>query len=247
MDYLPIFIALSLLAEFLGTIGGFGSSVFFVPIANFFLDFESVLGITALFHLASNVSKIALFRKGLDWPTIFKIGIPAVVMVIVGAWMSAWFPKTYLSLSLAIFLILLSSTFLIKKNLVIQPSVRNGVIGGAASGVFAGLLGTGGAIRGITLAAFNLEKEVFIATSAVIDLGIDLSRSVVYFYNGYMHKHDLYLVPILLVISIVGTYLGKITLKRVSQERFRQLVLSLILIVGILGLLQYLFGWTLIK
>ncbi len=247
MDYLPIFIALSLLAEFLGTIGGFGSSVFFVPIANFFLDFESVLGITALFHLASNVSKIAFFRKGLDWPTIFKIGIPAVVMVIVGAWMSAWFPKTYLSLSLAIFLILLSSTFLIKKNLVIQPSVRNGVIGGAASGVFAGLLGTGGAIRGITLAAFNLEKEVFIATSAVIDLGIDLSRSVVYFYNGYMHKHDLYLVPILLVISIVGTYLGKITLKRVSQERFRQLVLSLILIVGILGLLQYLFGWTLIK
>ena len=62
--YLPIFIILSLIAEVLGTIGGFGSSVFFVPIANFFFDFQSVLGITALYHLSSNVSKIAFFKKG---------------------------------------------------------------------------------------------------------------------------------------------------------------------------------------
>ena len=61
--YLPIFIILSILAEILGTIGGFGSSVFFVPIANMFFDFQSVLGITALYHLSSNVTKIAFFKK----------------------------------------------------------------------------------------------------------------------------------------------------------------------------------------
>ncbi|MDX1550365.1 MAG: hypothetical protein R3278_07445, partial [Lysobacter spongiicola] len=55
-----LFLALALLAEVAGTVGGFGSSVFFVPIANFFFDFESVLGITALFHLASNASKLGL-------------------------------------------------------------------------------------------------------------------------------------------------------------------------------------------
>lgn len=246
MEYLSFFVVLSLLAEYLGTIGGFGSSVFFVPIANFFLDFDSVLGITALFHLASNLSKIALFRKGIDWPIILKIGISGVVMVILGAWLSNFVPKTYLSLGLAIFLIGLSLTFLLSKHLVLKPTLSNGVIGGAASGIFAGLLGTGGAIRGITLAAFNLEKDIFVATSAVIDLGVDLSRSVVYFFNGYMHKDDLYLIPILLVVSIAGTFLGKWTLNSVSQERFRQLVLSLILIVGILGLLQFIFGWKVI-
>ena len=61
-----LFLALALLAEVAGTVGGFGSSVFFVPIANFFFDFESVLGITALFHLASNLSKLGLFRAGID-------------------------------------------------------------------------------------------------------------------------------------------------------------------------------------
>ncbi|WP_432410093.1 hypothetical protein [Rasiella sp. SM2506] len=81
--YLPVFIILSLIAEILGTVGGFGSSVFFVPIANFFFDFQSVLGITALYHVSSNLTKIAFFRKGLDKKVIDQLLIPAVIFIIV--------------------------------------------------------------------------------------------------------------------------------------------------------------------
>jgi hypothetical protein len=49
-----------LLAEVAGTNSGFKSSVFCVSFANFFFDFHAVLGITAIFHLANNTSKIAL-------------------------------------------------------------------------------------------------------------------------------------------------------------------------------------------
>ena len=82
--YLPVFIILSLLAEIFGTVGGFGSSVFFVPVANFFLDFQSVLGITALYHVSSNLTKIAFFRKGIDKKVILTLGVPAVLFVIIG-------------------------------------------------------------------------------------------------------------------------------------------------------------------
>ena len=238
MELLIYFILLALLAEILGTVGGFGSSLFFVPIAGFFFDFHSVLGITALFHLSSNVAKIALFRKGFDKKLILQIGIPAVLFVILGAFLTRFIDNTYLSLALSIFLILISLILLIFKNFVLKPTLVNSVTGGALSGITAGLLGTGGAIRGLTLAAFNLEKEVFIATSAIIDLGIDFSRSVVYFSNGYMHKHDLYLVPILFVVSIVGTFIGKKILNRFSQSQFKYIVLSLILLVGIIMLIK---------
>ena len=63
-DLSYLFLFLALIAEVLGTIGGFGSSVFFVPVANFYFDFESVLGLTAIYHLSSNLSKIVLFKKG---------------------------------------------------------------------------------------------------------------------------------------------------------------------------------------
>lgn len=235
--YLPIFLVLSLLAEVLGTIGGFGSSVFFVPIANFFFDFQSVLGITALFHLSSNISKIAIFKKGFDKKIVLYLGIPAVIFVLLGAFLSQYFNPKILTYILGGFLIILSSLFLIFKKLKVTPTNKNAIIGGSLSGLSAGLLGTGGAIRGITLAAFKMDKNRFIATSAIIDLGVDFSRTIVYFFNGYIHQHDLYLIPFLIIVSILGTWIGKKILDKVSQEQFRNFVLILILIIGIISLI----------
>jgi len=233
--YLPIFIILSLLAEVLGTVGGFGSSVFFVPSANFFFDFQSVLGITALYHLSSNVTKIAFFKKGLDRHLIIYMGVPAVIFVLAGAYFSKFLDPKVLTYILGFFLIISSLLFLIFKRLAVIANVKNAILGGTLSGFSAGLLGTGGAIRGITMAAFKLDKSKFIVTSAIIDLGVDFSRTTVYYLNGYMHKHDIYLIPILIVVSIVGTWIGKTILHKISQDQFRNFVLTLILLIGILS------------
>ncbi len=234
-----LFLVLSFIAEILGTIGGFGSSTFFVPVANYFLDFQSVLGITAVFHVFSNISKIILFKKGLDKKILFQIGIPAVVFVIIGALASKYINVRYLQLVLSLFLIGLSILFLIKKELKFEANKKNSFLGGSLSGFFAGLLGTGGAIRGITMAAFSVEKSVFVATSAAIDLAVDGSRMVIYYFNGYIHKHDLYLIPFLIVIGFVGSYIGKLILDKIPQEKFRVLVLVLIFFVGITMILKF--------
>lgn len=138
-----------------------------------------------------------------------------------------------LGLILGVFLIILSLIFLIFKNLVVKDSNRNAITGGVLSGLSAGLLGTGGAIRGITMAAFKIDKATFIATSAAIDFGVDASRTVIYYYNGYMHQEHLYIAGLLLIVAIVGTWIGKRILAYFSQEQFRTLVLVLILIIGI--------------
>lgn len=233
--YLPVFVILSILSEILGTVGGFGSSVYFVPIANFFLDFQSVLGITALFHLSSNATKIAFFKKGLDKNLILALGVPAIIFVSVGAYYSKYLDPKFLTYVLGFFLIGLSLLFLVFKNLKVQPNTKNAILGGSLSGLSAGVLGTGGAIRGITMAAFKMDKNKFIATSAVIDLGVDFSRTIVYYFNGYIHQHDLYLIPILIVVSILGTWIGKKILNKISQEQFRRFVLFLILAIGIIS------------
>lgn len=240
MKDLSFFLVLSLFSEILGTIGGFGSSVFFVPIAGFYLDFHSVLGITAIFHLSSNISKIALFRKGIDKQLLINFGVPAVLFVILGAWLSNKFDSKVLELGLSIFLIVLSVLFLLFRNWVIKPTKTNSLLGGGISGFVAGLVGTGGAIRGMTLTAFNMEKEAFIATSALIDFAIDLSRSGVYVYNGYVHKHDLYLIPFLFGVGFLGTYIGKKVLNYIPQQTFKTIVLFMILVIGCASLIKIL-------
>lgn len=228
------------MTEIIGTIGGFGSSVFFVPIGNFYFDFHSVLGLTAVFHLSSNLSKIVLFRKGLNKKLLLYIGVPAVAFVTIGGLLSKYLATYWLELLLGLFLVSMSLVFLIKKDLIISPNKKNATLGGVFSGFSAGLLGTGGAIRGLTMAAFNLEKSVFIATSAAIDMMIDLTRTVVYYKNGFIHQHDLIYVPFLFGIGLLGSYLGKRILVFIPQVKFRMISLVLILLIGLISIVKQL-------
>ncbi|MFN6377944.1 MAG: sulfite exporter TauE/SafE family protein [Flavobacteriales bacterium] len=239
IEHLLLFLILALLAEVLGTIGGFGSSLFFVPMAAYFMDFQAVLGITALFHVSSNLSKIILFKKGVDRFLLINMGIPAVILVIIGALLSNTFEERYLEFGLGALLILLSSFLLLFQDFHWKPTRNNAILGGVISGFLAGLLGTGGAIRGMALASFRLKMEVFIATSALIDLAIDASRSVVYVGQGYVTSSMLYLIPLLIGVSFVGTFIGKKILERISEDRFRLIVLGLVFVQGVLILVKF--------
>jgi hypothetical protein len=106
-------------------------------------------------------------------------------------------------------------------------------VGGTVSGFLAGLVGTGGAIRGLTLAAFELEKNAFVATSAVIDLGVDASRAGIYIWNGYFQSEHIKLIPMFIAIAFVGSYIGKLILAKTSNVFFRYTVLLVIVATSI--------------
>jgi uncharacterized membrane protein YfcA len=195
-----------------------------------------VLGVTAVFHLSSNISKLFLFKKGINKKLLLNIGIPAVLFVILGGILSKYLNERMLKISFAVFIIITSMFFLIFKNFVFNPSRKNAIIGGTLSGFLAGVLGTGGAIRGLTLIAFDIHKNEFIATSAAIDFAVDFSRTVVYFFNGYMHLEHLKYMIGLLIIGFVGSWIGKRLLQYISQERFKAIVLVLLLLTGVFSL-----------
>lgn len=229
-----LFVLLAFVSEVLGTISGFGSSILFVPVAALFFDFKTVLGVTAVFHVFSNLSKIALFRNGVNKDIALKLGIPAVIFVTIGAYITTFLPVAQIELAMNIILVFLAIYLFINFDKPLKQTDNNLYIGGIASGFIAGIAGTGGAIRGITLAAFQLPKDIFIATSALIDLGVDLSRAVVYTSNGYFKSELLFLIPFLIGISILGSYAGKLILKYTSETLFRYIVLGVIVLTTVL-------------
>lgn len=240
-EQLAVFLILALIAEIIGTVSGFGSSILFVPLAALFFDMTSVLAITAVFHVFSNISKIFLFRKGVDKNILIRLGIPAILFVILGAWMTTFIPIQRMELIMNVTLAIVAVFMIVNFNKTIPQSNRNLYIGGIASGLLAGLVGSGGGIRGLTMAAFHLPKDIFIATSAAIDLGVDVSRSIVYVGNGYFQQQHLMLLPFLLLISIFGSYIGKQILAYTSEVLFRYIVLILIILTAVLQLAQTFF------
>jgi uncharacterized membrane protein YfcA len=88
--------------------------------------------------------------------------------------------------------------------------------------------------------AFELSKDTFIATSAAIDLGVDITRGIVYVLNGFVKTEILILIPFFIGVSFLGSYLGKLILKYVSEQYFKYLVLLVIILSALIELFKLL-------
>jgi uncharacterized membrane protein YfcA len=225
-------------SEILGTISGFGSSTFFLPIALFFESMHLVLAITAILHCFSNFSKITLFHGHFSWPLFWKLALPFIVLTGIGAVMTNWFLAEHLMHALGIFLITISMLFLIAKKYVHRMPFGLGVALSGLSGFSTGLLGTGGALRGLALSAIAIEKNQFILMSSAMDMGGDLLRAGIYIYHGYMDWTHWFYIPLLACAAFLGAWSGKKILHKIEQKHFENIVIVMVCISGVMLLFQ---------
>jgi uncharacterized membrane protein YfcA len=233
-----LFFLFALACEIIGTLGGFGSSVLFVPLANFFFATSLVLSLTSILHVFSNTAKLWLFRKTISKHLFLLYGIPSLIFTLLGAYLTKVYSFIYLEWALAIFLLLFSGLFLLFPKIYLKANNSTALVSGSFAGFMAGFTGTGGAIRGMSLVAFNLEKNLFVGTSAAIDFGVDFSRMFIYYYNGFFQIEYVYYIPLLVIASFLGSYIGKQLLNKISQEIFKKIVLGLILLISISMLIK---------
>jgi uncharacterized membrane protein YfcA len=227
-----LFFILAFLAEVIGTMAGFGSSTILLPISLFFFNFRTALIIVAIFHISGNIGRITFFRQSVDKKLLFTFGVPSVIMTLVGALLVNQIPQAALKFILGLFLIGYVYTFR-NDGLVVKPSNKNSLLGGSLSGFFAGLIGTGGALRGSFLTSFKLEKSLYIATASVISLAVDITRIPIYLEQGFLPRDLFHYVPILFSIAITGSYLGKKIVHKIPQKKFRKMVLAAIGLVSL--------------
>ncbi len=228
-----LFFIAAFLSEIVGTIAGFGSSTIFLPISLFFVDFKTALILVAIFHLFGNIGRVTFFKHGLNKKIILVFGVPSILLSLLGASLVGILPQSTLKVILGVFLISISASFLIKLQLKLPTNSGTVLAGGNISGFITGLVGTGGALRATFLTGFNLEKAKYIATAAAIALGTDLTRIPVYISQGFLLEQYYYYIPILFVMAIGGSFLGKKIVTKINQEKFKKIVLIAIILVSI--------------
>lgn len=227
-----LFLFLALLSEVIGTTIGFGSSTILLPLALFFFDFKLALVLVGIFHIFGNISRISLFRK-IDKRMLLAFGLPSVIFTAVGALLVNYANQELLKMVLGVFLVCYSLFSLSKRQLNISSSSKNKVMGGALSGFFAGLIGTGGAVRGAFLTSFGMKKANYISTAASIALLVDLTRVPLYISSGFLAQSEYYQIPFLLATAIVGSFIGKRIVDKINQKLFRKIVLIGICIAAV--------------
>lgn len=219
-----VFWGVALFAALLGTTAGFGISSILLPVALTFFDFPTSLALVSIFHLSGNVGRIILFHKGIDRQLVVTIGAASVICTFLGASLVSAVYQPLLRLLLGLALTAYMIISLVTSSVRVTTSLQNRILGGSVYGFSAGLIGTGGPIRGALLAAFHLAPQTYIATSGAISILVDLTRVPTYLLNGFLRPSYYGYVPFLFLVAITGAVLSRQLVARTSSTTFRQLI-----------------------
>jgi uncharacterized membrane protein YfcA len=233
MTQVILLCVLIFVASGVGTSSGFGTSTVMIPVMTLFLPLPITLLFVGIIHLCGDIWKVLLFKRGFEWKLVLGFGISGIVASFLGASLSLHAQALPLKRILGAFLILYVIYLLVKRNWSLPKTHTTAVFGGCLSGLSAGFFGVGGAVRGAFLMAFNLPKEVYIFTSGLIALFIDVTRISRYIWGGTRLEQNLLLALLAgIPFSFIGAYLAKRFLDRLPQKMFRVFVSFFVALVG---------------
>lgn len=239
MDHHEIyFVLLGFFSELIGTLSGVSSSTIFVPLGRLFESAQITLVLTAVLHVLGNTVRTFLYWRHIDWKLVISFGGPAVLMTGVGAYFSNMVPGNYNSYLLGIFLITFSLVMLKFPHTQLFAGKYLPFIGGALSGFLTGMIGSGGAVRSLALAVFQLNPLTFVSTSTLIDFGGDIVRLFVYLKKGYFNREHWFYIPILMTVALVANLLAQKWMVRIPRQSFQKIVLVFVCIMGFVSLLS---------
>lgn len=246
MDILIISLV-TLFSALLTFFSGFGLGTILTPVMMIYFPAPLAIALTGLIHLFNNVFKLILVGKMVNLKVLLRFGIPAVLAAFVGSWIlvslnvqQVLFSYQIAGYQMDVYLIkfLISCILIIFVAIEFLPGLKNLKIeasylplGGIISGFFGGLSGNQGALRSAFLAKARLNKDEFVATTAVISTFVDLTRLSIYtsaFVTFSLSAHAT-LLGFAALAGILGTFLGNQLLKKVTIQ-FIQTIVSIALI-----------------
>ncbi|MEJ2703673.1 MAG: sulfite exporter TauE/SafE family protein [Sedimentisphaerales bacterium] len=213
---------LTFVAAGVGTTTGFGTSTIMIPVMTIFVPLPVVLLFVGIIHLCGDIWKVLLFKSGFDWKLVLSFGLAGIAASYLGARLSFVAHDLPLKRILGAFLLAYVGFLFLNRQWALPKKSGTAVCGGALSGLFAGFFGVGGAVRSAFLTAFDLPKEVYIFTSGLIAMFIDITRVSQYVLGGTRLESGLpYALILCIPISLLAAYLAKKFLDKLPQRFFR--------------------------
>lgn len=235
-----------IVAPFVGALAtfytGFGLNTILVPVFMIYWDAPMAVLMAGLVHLSNNILKVALTARSIDWHLFRNFGALAILFAFLGA-----FLLNQISAATSIYLKpIFGAIFICFALLELfnwQLSLRGPWsmrFGGMLSGFFGGFSGHQGALRAMFLSKLKLEPLVFVATTALISLLIDITRIGVYLSDQNIIHYDVtYLMFLVIPSALAGTIIGRKYIKKIKHEKLSMLVGAALLFMGLAMLL----GW----
>lgn len=221
---------------------GFGSLVIALAIGALFLPLDVITPILVPLNIVLSGYLTIRYRRYIQWPLLGRvILIPMILGTVIGALIVTQFTDSALRILFGLIVVWFASRslwFAFKPTAMLRPHHRwmtrtLTFFAGMTHGLFA----SGGPLLVYALTGVELLKQQFRATLSLVWFGLNVSLTLWFVFNGRFFEHadkTVWYLPVVIGAIVFGEWLHH----RISEERFRKVVLILLLIAGILLLFK---------
>ena len=240
-DFHPAVLALMVLgAAIMGfsktSVGGVGS----LTVAIFALGMSAKESTAAVLLLAivGDVVAVSLMGRHAKWRLLWHL-VPSVLPgLALGAWFLAWVDDVTLRRVIGGLLVVsLGIQFWMRRRAPSPPSEKPRWWAAQLAGVSAGFTtmtaNAAAPVMALYLLAARVAKSSFIGTNAWFFFAINVTKVPLSASIGLFPERTLWLTAALAPVVLIGTGLGRIFVKRLSQQQFEKVTVSASLVAAV--------------
>jgi uncharacterized membrane protein YfcA len=226
--------AVAFVAGAIASVTGFGIGSLLTPLLATRVELRLAVAAITIPHLIGSAQRCWLLRRSIDRRVLLGFGVASAAGGLTGALLSTRLSSDALTAAFGLIVAAAGVAELTGWVRRRRWGPKAGWVAGAVSGAFGGLVGNQGGIRTAAMLGFDVPKESFVATSAVIALFVDGARLPVYLATQGPEMAALW--PELLVVTlavVAGTFAGTRLLTRLPEDRFRKILGILLVVLGL--------------
>ncbi|MBE9115551.1 sulfite exporter TauE/SafE family protein [Lusitaniella coriacea LEGE 07157] len=224
----------SITGWFISSVAGGGSPFILMPVVGFFLGTAAIPPVITTGMIFGNTQRIFIYWREIDWGLVWWYLPGAIAGACLGAFLFTHAHIEGLSIILGLFLVLSAIAHGFGQN-ARSFSVKAWYFlpAGFFYALLSGLIGSSGPLLNPFYLNYGLVKEELIATKSAHVLVVHAIKIAAYAIFGAFTLPYLLYGLLIGIAALPGNWLGQIALDKISERRFRQLVVTFILFSGI--------------
>jgi uncharacterized membrane protein YfcA len=215
---------------------GFGLPLTTMALLPFFVPIDAALAINVVIMFMANIAQFMQMGQMRETARRFSPALWGIVIgVPLGALMITSFSDAVLMLALGAVVVVFSGLSLGKVNLYIAPAHERaaGWTAGILGGVVGAMTTVGGPLFVMYLLGLQTERREFLSAISLFFILSGVLISGAFVLVGVFTAERLFLSAIALPAAIAGMWLGNRMVARVPAQKFRALVLAVLLCLGL--------------
>ena len=225
----------TLMASGITTITSIGAGLITYGVLGFVIDLKTIIPILAPAQLLGVSVRFWLFRRDIEWRLAILFFIGVIPGVLAGARLFDLLSELALRRLLGGFLLAFAAYEYFRPSAIQTPSPPRFwlPISGVFAGALLGSIGVAGPLVAIVFLRYGLVKEALVAMISLFFLLGNSQRTLLYWREGVLTAETLTVGLAMGLAMIVGVYIGRLILPRISREQFVHLVLAMLVLFGL--------------